>query len=212
MGFKMLKINLLFLGIVFFVFSCLSSPDAKYQETGKLREKVKKYNLEKYAKGEYDLAEKNFNDGKDLIDKKNSYKANKVLDDANKYYKVILEKGLPPCTEDKNNEVKLEKKNAEDIKANVAVKDQFSDADKIYNEGLAHKEKKEYESAIDSFSSAENQFKQIYSTTKDKKDKTERSISSTEQIQKDIETYAVELEKKLKGNELKDSTGDGGKK
>lgn len=211
MKIKILK-RLLFLSPLFLLISCLTSPETQYQEIGKLRAVVRKYKLEKYAKAENDLAEKNYSESRTLIDGKKNFKADKTLKEANKYFKIIIEKGLPPYTEERNTLTKEQKKSAEDIKANVAVKEQFAEAEKTYNEALTFQGKKEYEKAIETYEKAESQFKQVYGTAREKRDKTEKSINSTEDIKKELEKNASELDVKLKEIEKKDSTGDGGAK
>ena len=61
--------------IIFFLFSCVSSPETKYSNATKLREKVHKYNLQQYAEEEYNIAEKNYQEAKELIDSKKNFKA-----------------------------------------------------------------------------------------------------------------------------------------
>lgn len=193
---KSIHPNIFFLIIfIFFLFSCVSSPETKYQNVTKLREKVHKYNLQKYAEEEYNIAEQEYQEAKDLIDTKKNFKANKKLDSVNKKYQIVLDKGFPTCTEDKNKVVKEKKENALEIKADVAVKNQYKQAEQTYNEALEYKEKKEYEKAINTLNIAEEQFIDAYNIAEEKKIRVEKSIKSTEEAFEKIKKDTDNLEK-----------------
>ena len=183
--------------VIFFLFSCISSPETKYQNATKLREKVHKYNLQQYAEDEYKIAEQEYQEAKNLIDSKKNFKADKKLDNVNQKYQTVIEKGLPPCAEDKDQIVKEKKEKALEIKAEVAVKNQYIEAEQTYNEALNYKDNKEYEKAIDTLIIAEEQFVEVYNITEEKKIRAENSIKSTEEafikIKKDSKTLEDEL-------------------
>ena len=189
--------------IIFFLFSCVSSPETKYNSATRLREKVHKYNLQQYAEEEYNIAEKNYQEAKELIDSKKNNKADKKLDEVNKKYQSVLDKGFPPCTEYRNKIVKEKKEMALEIKADVAVKNEYKEAEQIYNEALDYKEKKEYEKAIDTLNLAEEKFINAYDTAEDKKIRAEKSIKSTEDAFEKIKNDAKNLEEELLNNEKK---------
>lgn len=194
MRFEFILISIIF---IFFI-SCVTSPDTKTKEVSRLREKVLKYDLKRFAKAEFDLAEKNYNEVQSLIQKKNNFKVDKMLDEVNKNYQKVLDVGLPPYTEERNDNSKKQKGFAEVIKANVAVKSQYNEAESTYNEAVASKEKKDYEKAIELFNKAEEQFKNCYTVSKEKKDKAEISINKTEDAFKEMENTDKELQKRLK--------------
>ncbi len=184
--------------LILFFCSCISSPDAKYNIANKYKEIIKKYNLQKYDKDDFENAEKNYNEAKKYMESKKNSKADKSLTEANKNYKAVLDKGFPLCTEEKNKEVDEIKKNAEDIKANVAVKDQFTDAESTLKEAIKNKEQKDYEKAIELLELAKQKFDQVYKDASFKKEKVEKSIDSTEKIKMEIDKNAEELDRELK--------------
>ncbi len=185
---------------ILFLFSCVSSQETKYQKATKLRAKAQKYNLQKYAQDEYDTAEKEYQEAIKLIDSKKNFKADKKLDNVNKKFQIVLDKGLPPYTDEKNDIVKEKKEMALEIKTDVAVKNEFKVAEQTYNEALGYKEKKEYEKAIETLNIAEEQFDNAYNTAKEKKIKAENSIKSTEEAFEKIKQDAKILEEKEKNN------------
>jgi hypothetical protein len=189
--------------IAMLLFSCLSSPDAKYQESTKLREKAIKYNLKKYAAVEFNDAEKDYTQAKNYMDNKKSFKADRLLDQVNKKFQVVLDKGFPPAAEDKNSETKDKIKLANDIKANVAVKDLYSDAETNYNDAGKLKDAKDYEKAIDTYEIANGKFDAVYKTAKEKKEKAEKSISATDQAFKDIEKNSAEVQNRINNLDTK---------
>jgi hypothetical protein len=186
---------------IFFLFSCISSPETKYQSATKLREKVHKYSLQKYAEDEYKIAEQEYQEAKTLIDSKKNFKADKKLDNVNQKYQSVIEKGFPPCTEDKDKIVKEKKEKALEIKAEVAVKDQYVEAEQTYNEALDYKNNKEYEKAIDTLNIAEEQFIDIYNIAEEKKIRAENSIKSTEEAFQKIKEDSITLEEELMESE-----------
>lgn len=188
---------------IFLLFSCVSSPETKYSSATKLREKVLKYNLQKYAEEEYNIAEQEYKEAKMLIDSKKNFKADKKLDDVNKKYQLVLDKGFPPCTEDKDKIVKEKKEIALDIKADIAVKNEYNKAEQIYNEALDYKKNKEYEKAIDTLNMAEEQFINAYDIAEEKKIRAEKSIKSTEEAFEKIKKDAKKLEDELMNIEKK---------
>jgi tetratricopeptide (TPR) repeat protein len=184
---------------VFIIFSCLSSPDtdSKVKQANKYRETIKKYKLQKYANEDYNIAENNYNEAQKLLEGKNKTKADKALIEANNKYKSVIEKGFPLCTEEKNSEVMKIKNDSENIKAQVAVKEDYDKALSTYNEALKHKDSKNYEGAIDMLDLAKVKFDQVYKDANFKKERTEKSIDSTEKVKDEIDKKAAELDKKL---------------
>ncbi len=178
--------------------SCLSTPQKEYEKANELRKKVQKYDLKKYAEEEYKNAEKNYEEAKILVESKKNFKAKKILGIVNNGYQTVLDKGFPPYTDERDNETKKEKKYAEEIKANVAVKEQFEDAEKTYNDALKHKESKEYENSIELLNTAKDKYSKVYSVAKQKKDKAKKSIDSTEHDLKEVEANAIKFKERIK--------------
>ena len=191
-------INLLFLCfLLIFAFSCVSDPEAKYTEANALKSKADKYELDKYAENEYQAAEDNLKEGKSLIDAKNKMKAVKVLDESVKNYKSVLDKGLPPYTDEQNDEAKENRSEADAIKANVAVKEKYDEAEKLYNDGVQAMNSKDYEKAIELFNQAEEKYNEAYDEASTKRDKARKSINSAEEIKSEVEENISNLEDSL---------------
>ena len=191
------RVKFLFLVLIIsLLFSCLSSPDTKYQASTKLRDIAIKYNLKKYAENEFNDAEKDYAQAKSYMDSKKNFKADRLLDQVNKKYQLVLDKGFPPATEDKSKETQDKIKMANDIKANVAVKDLYSDAQKSYDDANKLKDAKDYPNAIDTYSAAEGKFDNVYTTAKDKMERAEKSIATTDQAFKDFEKSSQEIQKR----------------
>jgi hypothetical protein len=183
--------------ILFFIFSCVSSADTKYQISTKLRDKAIKYNLKKYAENEFNDAEKDYMQAKNYMDTKKSFKADRLLDQVNKKYQIVLDKGFPLCAEDKSKDTADKIKIADSIKSNVAVKDLYSDAQKSYADAEKFKDSKDYENAIDTYQVAQDKFDNVYKTAKEKKDKAEKSIDATDNAFKEIEKNSLEVQKRI---------------
>ena len=181
-----------------FLFSCLTPPTEDYEKAGKYREKINKYNLDKYAEEEYKLAEKNYNEAKALVEaKKQNSKAKKMLDVVNQNYSKVLEKGFPPYTEEQNKTALAQIEEANSLKANVAVKDDYDKAITGYEEAKKLQEQKDYEAAIEKYNKAKEEFIEIYRTTKNKMDRTNSSIDSTKSLKSDVEEDAADFNERI---------------
>lgn len=191
---------------LFFIFSCVSSPDEAYNTATKNREKVIRYELKEYAEAEYNQAEKSYQEAKDAMAKRNNSKAKKALDIANKNYLIVLEKGLPKHSDKKEKESLDEKRNAESIKADVAVKNDFNDANKVYNEGVVLKNDKKYEESIEKFIVAKEKFNAVYKVTKEKKDKTEQSLAGTDKALVELKEKVDKLNREIEANVTEDNS------
>jgi len=190
--------NLFYVFIMIIMFASCLTPESEYKRANELKQKIDKYELKEYAEAEYQTAEDNYDKGKVYMDEKKNMQASKHLKEANKNYETVIDKGLPPYTEKKDVETKEEKGQAEEIKAYVAVKEQYEEAEKSYNEALKYKDKKNYEKAIEFLNDAKTKYEHAYDLSYEKKTKAKESIDSTEEIKREIEKNAEELDRKIK--------------
>lgn len=191
---KVLSLFTIFLFIL--LISCVSKPETRYSEAKKLKEKADKYELKKYAEQDYEEGEKNLQEGRRLIDSKKNMAALKALDESNKNFQTVLDKGLKPCAEDQDKKALEQKETAKEIKTEVAVKDKFDKADEKYNEALKSYNAKEYEKAILQYNQAEEGYKEAYDEAKVKMEKAKAAIEEAEdykyQMEEDIRLYEEE--------------------
>ncbi len=197
-----MKYNFILLLPVFILLfsSCGSSPDVEFEKASKNRQKIEKYQLQQYAEDEFKQAEENYKQARDAMDKKNNLKAGKAVASANQKYQVVLDKGFPPYTEKKDNEVQSDKKATDEIKGNVALKNEYDEALKSYNEAILLKNEKKYEEAIEKFQVSKDRFQNVYKITKEKKEKTEGSLESTDRALKEVQDKTIELNVELEKN------------
>ncbi|MBN2545427.1 MAG: hypothetical protein JXB50_06500 [Spirochaetes bacterium] len=193
---------ILFLSIFILLFSCVSSPDVEFEKAAKNRQIIEKYQLQQYAEEEYRQAEESYKEAKEAMDKNNNFKAGKAVSSANQKYQVVLDKGFPPYTEKKDNEVQADKKATEEIKGNVALKNEYDDALKSYNEGILLKKEKKYEQAIEKFQVSKEKFQNVYKVTKEKKEKNEGSLESTDKALKEVQDKTIELNIELEKSNM----------
>lgn len=203
---KMLRYLILIFPII--LVSCLSTPEKEYDRANKMRKTIDKYQLNTYAEEEYKVAEENYVEAKTLLDEKKNFKAKKVLSVVNNNYQKVLDKGFPPYTDERDEETKKEKDTALEIKANVAVKEQYQSADDVYNEAVSFKDAKEYENAIDKYSDAKTKFNDAYSQAHQKRDRAEDSIDKTENYKAELEKNAQNLEERIQS--IKDELAEEG--
>ena len=191
---KVLSLFSIFLFI--FLISCVSKPETRYTDAKKLKEKADKYELKQYAENDYEKGEKNLQEGRRLIDSKKSMAALKVLDESNKNFQTVLDKGLPPCAEDQGKKAEEQKEMAKEIKTEVAVKDKFDKAEEKFNEASKSYDSKQYEQSIIQYNQAEEGYKEAYEEAKIKMEKAKEAIEEAEdykdQMEEDIKLYEEE--------------------
>ena len=186
---KFLIFGLLLFGLIFVV-SCATAPkkgpvpakgevtpapESEYGQAKELRSRIVKYGLDRYATQEFNAAEGRFNEGESAYNKDNE-KAKTSFKDAIKGYQAVIDKGFPAFLETKIAGVERLKKSAEEIKAPVAVKNDYNGAKTVYEDALNKKKKEQYEEASGLLDRAKTQFQSVYNETLAKKNRAEKNI------------------------------------
>lgn len=93
------------------------------------------------------------------------------------------------------------KKDADSLKASVAVKADYAAALDTYNKALKARSAKDYDQSLDLMQKAKNQFAGVAKTARQKKDKAEKAVADSEAEIKTAEQQALEADKTLAGGE-----------
>ncbi len=164
-------------------------PETEYTRANKLKAQADKYSLADYAPDEYSQAEQKLKDGKATY-KTDNASSKKALDEAIAGYEAVMAKGFPLLTEKKQEETEAIVKQAEGIKAQVAMKEEYTVARTKYDQALAAQNNGEYEQAVALFDEAKLLFQDLYEKTKEKKERAEQAMNSSEESIKDFEEQA----------------------
>lgn len=123
------------LAFVSFLISCASITPKEMDTGSKTRAKFQQYNLAKYITNETDLkkAETNFQEAS-KYHTNDKIRAKMALDKAMDVYDTAIFKGMPEITTSQKQTNEVKKKGAEDIKAQIAMKDKYAEALAAYQE------------------------------------------------------------------------------
>jgi hypothetical protein len=191
------------------VVSCASTPPeppvpppaAELAQAKQLKEKADLYNLGSLAQAEYSAAEKDLKAGKDAYGTDNA--ASKVsLDLAIAGYQSVLDKGGPLYLGTIHDRSAAAKKSADDLKASVAVKDDYAKALAIYDRAVAAKTAGDLEAATKDFEDARVQFEAVAKVATEKRAKALAAGNDYDQALEDSDAKAAEAQAALEAEGL----------
>jgi hypothetical protein len=167
------------------------APESEYKEAKELRAKISQFDLARYAQEDFDRAEKSFKEGESAYNKDND-KSRAAFTSAVTGYKAVIEKGFPAYLDDKIDVVEKIKREAEDLKAPVAVKNEYKSANAVYDDALKSKDKGDYEKASGLLDTAKDRFQSVYDMTLAKKEKAEQNLSEANTMIEELEAAAAQ--------------------
>ncbi|MEK6795417.1 MAG: hypothetical protein AABZ39_11600 [Spirochaetota bacterium] len=182
------------LALIGLMIACAALPEKEFSLANERRNTLKKYKLDKYASNEFIAAETNYTAGKGYYSNDNG-KSKESLDKALSNYQLVMDKGFPAATADSKKEADQPKKQADDIKASVAVKTEYDEAQALYDAALKAKSETNYAKAIDLLQESKKKFQVVAKKAKEKRTKADTAIRSTDKDLAGIEATAKEIER-----------------
>jgi hypothetical protein len=145
-------------------------PETELAKAKELKAKVDLYKLGPLAQAEYTVAENDMKAGEDAYGKDNA--ASKAsLDKAITGYQAVIAKAGPLYLGTISDRTAAAKKAADDLKASVAVKDDYAKAQAVYDRALAAKTAGDLEAATKDFEEARKLFDAVAKVAQEKRDK-----------------------------------------
>ena len=154
-----------------------TQPSAEYEQAKAHRQTIQKYELFKYAADSYQTAEQSFKTGETAYEKSDFDTARTALNEANAQYLVIITNAFPQYLDTKEKEVTALRTSAEEIKAQVALKDEYKKAIAVWEESQKEKKAGNYEKSAEFLSIAYSDFDAVYKKTKEKKARAEKALN-----------------------------------
>jgi hypothetical protein len=153
--------------------------------------KAQEAKAEEFAKEEYAKAQASLEEGeKSIVNKKN--KKNKIakqkLELAKADADAAYAKAAPAYAEYNIDLAKKQKLTAEEIKAQVAMKDKFAEAKKLLDAAAADKNAGKFEDSWDKSIKAKSLFEEIYRLTQEKKARAHNALKNADSSIKNAET------------------------
>jgi hypothetical protein len=177
--------------------AAVAAPEAELAQAKDLKQKVDTWGLGDYAPEEYAAANKDLQAGEDTYGKDNA-SSKKSLDSAITEYNAVITDGGGKFLAKGQSDAEASKKAADDLKASVAVKDDYARADDTYQQALKEKGAMDIGNAGKDFASARDQFDAVAKTAQEKKDAALQAMQSAQEGQSASQQKADDSEKSLK--------------
>jgi hypothetical protein len=162
-----------------------------------LKEAIEDKDFAKWDSGNYQLADTKYQseDGFWASGKEEDRATGRdALDEAILRFNLVIQKGREMAVGTVKEKTDESKERSEEIKANVAVKDQYESALEAYNEGSEKLANKEYEAAYDSYDRAGAIFEEAYAAAAEKRAKAEEAINAAKEATSESQRKAEEAD------------------
>jgi hypothetical protein len=172
------------------------APDAELSQAKGLQQRVDALGLGTYAPDDYAAATKDFQAGQEAYGKDNAA-SKKSLQAAIAEYKAVLSKGGAMYLAGLQGQAEASKKIADEVKASVAVKDDYEAADGLYRKALQEKDAGDIESSGRDFSQSRIDFESAALTAQQKRDAALQALQNAQQGKAASEKKADDSQKTL---------------
>lgn len=175
----------------------VAAPDAELAQAQSLQQKADKYGLGEYAPEDYAAATKDLKAGQDAYGKDNAASKESLTKAIDEFTTVITKGGALYLTKVKAQS-DASKKAADDLKASVAVKDQYAEANEVYLRAVKEKDAGDIENAVADFTKARDMFDAVAALALQKKENATKSLADTKETMTASEQKAADAQKTLK--------------
>jgi len=175
----------------------VAAPDAELAQAKSLQQKADKYGLAEYAPDDYAAATKDLKAGQDAYGKDNAA-SKQSLTRAIDEFTTVITKGGGLYLAKLQAQTDASKKAADDLKASVAVKEQYAQANDVYQRALKEKNAGDLDAAGADLRQACDMFDAVTVVAQQKKDNATRSLEGTKETMVASEKKAADAQKTLK--------------
>jgi len=158
---------------------------------------VDAYGLGSFAPQDYAAANKDLKAGQDSYGKDNAA-SKKSLQSAITEYNAVITKGGALYLADLQRQTEASKKAADDLKASVAVKDDYAQANDLYKRALQEKAAGDIENASKDFPQSRDGFDAVTKVAQQKKDAADQALQSAQQKETASQQKAADADQALK--------------
>jgi hypothetical protein len=174
----------------------VAAPDAELAQARSLQQKADKYGLADYDPEDYAAATKDLKAGQDAYGNDNAA-SKESLTRAIDEFTTVITKGGGLYLAKLQAQTEASKKAADDLKASVAVKEQYSEANDVYLRALKEKDAGDLDSAAADFGQARDMFDAVTVVAQQKKDNATKSLADTKESMVASEQKATDAQKTL---------------
>lgn len=170
---------------------------------GELRTVIEDKDYAKWDSGNFQLADNKFQAEEGFWASGNEAdRASGVdaLDETILRFNLVVQKGREMAVATVKGTTDDARQRAEDIKANVAVKDLFNSAQGFYGEGASQLAAKDYEAAVDAYDRAGSGFEEAYKAAAEKRALAEEAMKAADEATSESQRKAEEADPLLQAN------------
>ncbi len=173
------------------------APDAELSQAKALQQKVDGYGLGTYDPDDYAIGVKELQAGQESYGKDNDA-SRKSLQTSIDAFNAVLSKGGALLMGKQQAETESSKKAADDLKASVAVKDDYAQANTVYQRAVQEKGSGDIENAGKDFSQSRDMFDAVAKVAQQKKDAAEQALKAAQEGGSASEKKAADAQQTLK--------------
>jgi len=173
------------------------APEAELAKAQGLQQRADKYGLGEYAPEDYAAATKDLKAGQDAYGKDNAASKESLTRAIDEFTSVITKGGALYLAKVQAESL-ASKKAADDLKASVAVKDEYAEANEAYQRALKAKDAGDIENAVADFTKARDLFDAAAALARQKKENATKALAGTKESMTASEKKAADAQKSLK--------------
>jgi hypothetical protein len=173
------------------------APDTELAQAKSLQQRVDALGLGTYDPDDYAAANKDLQAGQDAYGKDNAA-SRTSLQSAIAEYNSVISKGGALYLANAQQQAEASKKAADDLKASVAVKDDYATANAVYTKALQEKDAGDIENAGKDFGQARDDFDAVAKVAQQKKDAAVQALQNAQQDSNVSQQKAQDADKTLK--------------
>lgn len=173
------------------------APDEEYDQAKSLRSRIEEREFAQYAQSEYEAGESAFSAGETALEAEDNASAKSEFDAAIVSYQNVIRAGFRAIAGSRKQQADTEKVRADEIKADVAVADDYAAALEIYNQAVAAESAGDDETAAELYENAATLFLAVYEEAEAKRaralealDRASRRVDGVDTRREQLETEA----------------------
>ena len=147
-----MKYLILSLAAAALLVSCASVPQKEFDDATALRKRASRYEQVKtYENESFNVAEENYTKADDIIKEKRKKEwpdAKTALLTASENYQKVIDNGMPAYASDLRTDIDKTVKEADSLKAQVALKEKYQAASELYNEAVSTVSESDYDNGL----------------------------------------------------------------
>jgi tetratricopeptide (TPR) repeat protein len=182
-------------------------PDDAYDTAKSLRSQIQEFDLAQYAQSDFDAGETQFAAAEVAYGTEEYATAEEGFSLAIDSYTKVIREGLSAILRSRREEATAQKELADEMKASVAVADNYATALEVYNEAIAAAEAGDDQEAAELFENAAVLFAQVYEQATEKRRQALEAMGRVDQRVQDLDLQRGTLEGEAREDlETDDST------